>query len=81
MEKRNKDTHKATQRTSYSKSAVKLRKIEELKEEHVDWDSSVGTATRYGLDGPGIEYWWGRDFPHPPRSALGPTMVPGLSRW
>ena len=21
----------------------------------VGWDSSVGTATRYGLDGPGIE--------------------------
>ena len=23
-------------------------------------DSSVGIATRYGLDGPGIESWWGR---------------------
>ena len=22
-------------------------------------DSSVGIATRYGLDGPGIESWWG----------------------
>jgi len=28
-------------------------------------DSSVGIATRYGLDGPGIESVWGRDFPHP----------------
>jgi hypothetical protein len=28
----------------------------------VDWDSSVGIATRYGLDDPGIESWWGRDF-------------------
>jgi hypothetical protein len=28
-------------------------------------DSSVGTATRYGLDGLGIESLWGRDFPHP----------------
>ena len=28
-------------------------------------DSSVGIATRYGLDGPGIESRWGRDFPHP----------------
>ena len=27
-------------------------------------DSSVGTATRYGLDDPGIEFRWGRDFPH-----------------
>jgi len=22
-------------------------------------DTSVGIATRYGLDGPGIESWWG----------------------
>ena len=27
-------------------------------------DSSVAIATRYGLDGPGIEYRWRRDFPH-----------------
>jgi hypothetical protein len=26
---------------------------------------SVGVATSYGLDGPGIESRWGRDFPHP----------------
>jgi len=25
-------------------------------------DSSVGIATRYGLDGPGIESWWGKIF-------------------
>ena len=46
-------------------------------------DSSVGTATRYGLDGPGIESRWGRDFSQPSRPALGPTQppiqwVPGL---
>ena len=36
------------------------------------WDSSVGIATRYGLDCPRIESWWWRDFPHPSRPALGP---------
>ena len=36
-------------------------------------DSSVGIATRYLLDGPGIESRWGRDFSHRSRLALGPT--------
>jgi len=38
--------------------------------------SSVGTATGYLLDGPGIESRWVRYFPHPSRQALGPTQLP-----
>ena len=34
-------------------------------------DISVGIATCYGLDGPGIECRCERDFPHPSRLALG----------
>jgi len=29
-----------------------------------------------GLDGPGIEFRWGGDFPHPSRPALGHTQAP-----
>jgi hypothetical protein len=47
--------------------------------------SSVGIATGYGLDGPGIESRLGQDFSHTSRPTLGPIhppvqWVPGLSR-
>ena len=52
-------------------------------EVRVGRDSAVGTATRYGLDGPGIEYRWGRDFPHPSRPVsytVGTGSFPGVKR-
>jgi hypothetical protein len=47
--------------------------------------SVLGIATAYGLDSPGIESRWGRDFLHQSRPALRPTQppvpqLPGLSR-
>ena len=47
--------------------------------------SSVGIATGYWLDCPGIESRWGRNFPHVFRPGLGPTQppvqrVPSLTR-
>ena len=38
--------------------------------------SSVGIATGYGLDGPGIEYRWGWNFPHLSRPAPVSTQPP-----
>ena len=40
------------------------------------WGNLVSIATRYGLEGPGIESQWGRDFPHPSRPTLGSTQPP-----
>ena len=40
-----------------------------------DRDSSVGIATRYGLDGPGIECRWWRYFAHLSRAAVGPASL------
>jgi hypothetical protein len=37
---------------------------------------SSNVATGYGLDGPGIEFRWERDFPHLSRPALKPTQPP-----
>ena len=36
----------------------------------------VGISTRYGLDGPGIESRWKRDFPQPSRLSLRLTQSP-----
>jgi hypothetical protein len=37
---------------------------------------SVGIATAYGLDGPGIKSQWGRDFPHQSTLTLRSTQPP-----
>ena len=52
---------------------------------NVGRDSVVVMATRYGLDSPGIEFRYGRDFLHPSRPNLGSNQLPkqwvrGLSR-
>ena len=52
-------------------------------------DSSAGITTRYGLDGPGIEYRWGARFSahfqtgpgaHPASYAMGTGSYPGVKR-
>ena len=48
-----------------------------------DWNSSVGIATRYCLNGRGIQPRWGQRFLYPSRSALEFTQpliqwIPGL---
>jgi hypothetical protein len=40
----------------------------------LDRDSSVSIETHYGLDGPGIQSRWRRDFPCFSRLALGPIQ-------
>jgi hypothetical protein len=49
--------------------------------------SIVGIATAYKLDGPGIESWWGRNFPapvqtgpgaHPASCTMGIGSFPGV---
>ena len=55
---------------------VPLNKLRIIYLLGVGRDSSVGTATCYWLEGLGIEYWWGRGFPHASRPALGPTQPP-----
>jgi hypothetical protein len=52
-------------------------------------DISIGIATRYGLDGPGIEFRWGSRFivpvqtgpgAHPAPYTMGTGSFPGVKR-
>jgi hypothetical protein len=65
--------------TSLSCCIVSVSTISVLYYYYSGSGSSVGTATDYGLDGPGIDSRWGRDFSHTSRPALGPTHPP--VRW
>ena len=75
-------------RNHYLEAYVRMHDIEKnncvVFKEMFGPGSSVGIATGYGLDGPGIESRWGEIF-RPSIPALGPTQppvkyVPCLSR-
>ena len=69
--------HAYEQRTSHSITNINQLLIYKRSTVFsVGWCRSVRIATGYGLDGPGIESRWGRDFPHLFRPALGPTQPP-----
>jgi hypothetical protein len=61
------------------KVVLEMTGMWQLKKGYIKWyglDSSVGIATGYGLDSPGIEFRWGQDFSHTSRLALGPSQPP-----
>jgi hypothetical protein len=59
--------------TSFAESK---RKIETGLQNFHGSGSVDGITTGYGLDDPGIDSRWGRNFPHLSRPALGPTQPP-----
>jgi len=52
-----------------------VKRIEWCTGLSVGSDSAVVIVTRYGLDGPGIESPWGRNFPRVSRAAVGPPRL------
>jgi hypothetical protein len=71
--------------TDHRKYIINFSKILSIIKAVGSQDDSVGIATRYGLEGPGIESRWGRDFSHlsrpVPRLTQPPVQwLPGLSR-
>jgi hypothetical protein len=47
----------------------------------VGWDSSIGTANLYRLDGTGIHSRWGRHFPHSSTPTVGPHSLLYNRHW
>jgi hypothetical protein len=63
----------------HSKESAAHCNLNIFREEGIDYSApgiSVGIATDYGLNGPGIESRYGRDLPHLSRPALVPTQPP-----
>jgi hypothetical protein len=59
-----------------SSDKVRLRNCSLMTPKNVDRDSAVSIATRYGLDGPGIEFRWGARFSE--HVQTGPEGPPSL---
>ena len=60
-----------------SDSLSRSKYFQHFIERGVGRDSVVGIATRYELDGPGIESRWGRDFPTRPPIQWVPSLFLG----
>jgi len=58
--------------SSYDENIPVITETNRVNTFAVARDSIVGIEPRYRLDGPGIESWWGRDFPHQSRPAVEP---------
>ena len=78
---RGKSKYYTGQMNEPNKMKAKYRIFHMCYQEKRTRDSSVDTATRYGLDGPGIVSRWGRNVPHPSRPHLRPTQPPIRVQW
>ena len=80
------NSHTAPSRTDLLALCSSL--IKQIHHPWRDWESSVGIATRYGLDGPGIESRWGEIFrtlqtgpgAHPASYTMGTGPFPGVKQ-